>query len=87
MKAGGNWPTVQKIIELFTAVGCELSTHHPQVFGENGPYSVRYLYNPETDGMACIGQYEDADRVPLSDILNWERRLGAEIPKLDEWGQ
>lgn len=82
---GDNWPTVAHVVDLFCQMGCELHCMQPHIHGDNGPYTVRYLMNVETEGMVSIGAFADDDRVPISDIEYWERRLDVEIPKLPEW--
>ena len=70
-----------KLIELFTAMGCELHTLPDLLHDQNGSHRVRFLYNPETEGFVSLRDLEDDDTLPPSEVENWERRLEVEIPK------
>ena len=76
-----NWPTLSQLVELFTAMGCVLSEPDAHVEGPDGKHPVRFLYNPETEGFASLNSYDDDERIPPSEVENWERRLGVDIPK------
>ena len=78
---GQAWPTVQRLIELFTAMGCELKTLPGQLTGPDGTHPVRFLYNPENGGFVSLADLADDERLPPSEIDNWERRLGLEVPR------
>lgn len=80
-RAGGPWFTVGKLIELFTAMGCELGELPNPISGPDGDYRVRYLYNPETDSFISLSDLHDDDRLPPSEVDAWERRLGLVVPK------
>jgi hypothetical protein len=41
---------------------------------------VRYLYSPETDDFVSLSNYENDERIPPSEVANWERRLGFKLP-------
>ncbi len=78
---GNSWPTVQRLIELFTAMGCEVRTLTGTLAGPDGAHNVRYLYNPESGGFVSLSDLADDERLPPSEIDNWERRLGLEVPR------
>ena len=82
---GSNWPTVGKLIELFTAMGCELGELPGEIEGPEGPYRVRFLYSPATDDFVSLSNYEDDERIPPSELASWQRRLGTEIPWDPAW--
>lgn len=78
---GGPWFKVGKLIEIFTAMGCEVHYLDGHLAGPDGDHRVRFLYYPETDGFVSLSNLEDDDRVSPSEVENWERRLGLDIPK------
>jgi hypothetical protein len=80
---GGVFPTVAKLIELFTAMGCELHTLNRALEGPQGETDIRFLYNPDTDQFASLSGLDDDDRVPWSLVESWERNLGVEVPRPD----
>ena len=80
-RVGGYWPTIRELIDLFTAMGCELHDLEGHIEGPDGKRRVRFLYNPENDGIASLSDYDDDDSVPPSVAENWERLLDITIPK------
>jgi hypothetical protein len=82
-RVGGPWLRVGKLIELFTAMGCTLGELPGVLHGPGGQWRVRYLYSPETDDFVSLSDLDDDDVLPPSEVENWERRLGVEIPKGD----
>ncbi len=79
------WPTVRELIELFTAMGCELREMPEVVAGPDGAHGIRFLYSPEADDFVSLRGMEDDERIPPSEVENWERRLGIQIPKNPNW--
>ncbi len=73
--------SVGRVIALFTAMGCELRPLTGRLSGPDGSEPIRFLYNPETEGVASLSTYDDDDRIPPSQIDQWERALGVEIPR------
>lgn len=81
-RVGGPWLTVAKLIELFTAMGCEVHFLEGHIVGDDGEQrKVRFLYNPETEGFASLSDIDDTDHIPPAEVEGWERRLGLSIPK------
>ncbi|MBV8449932.1 MAG: hypothetical protein JO357_16910 [Hyphomicrobiales bacterium] len=79
---GGPWLSVGKLIELFTAMGCVLSElPGTLIYKDGAPRKIRYLYSPEADDFVSLGDLDDGDRLPPSEVESWERRLGIQIPK------
>jgi len=81
---GAPWLTPRQLIELFVQMGCELGELPRPLEGPDGPRRVRYLYSPMTDDFVSLLDYEPDERIPPSEVENWERRLGVVIPKRDE---
>jgi hypothetical protein len=79
-RIGGPWLSVGKLIEIFTAMGCVLG-ELPGHTAETDAHRVRYLYNQENDDFVSLSDLDDNDRLPPSEVENWERRLGVTIPK------
>ena len=46
-----------------------------------GAWRVRYLYSPTTDDFVPITDLEDDEFLSPTELKNWERRLGIQIPK------
>jgi hypothetical protein len=69
---------------LFVAMGCVLDELHDDL---RDPRSdpIRYLYSPVTNDFVSLLGYEYDERIPPSEVANWERRLGVEIPKDPRW--
>jgi hypothetical protein len=65
-------------------MGCTLG-ELPGTFYEFGRpedyWRVRFLYSPVTDDFVSLSDLSDDDILPPSEIENWERRLGIEVPK------
>ena len=78
---GGPWLTVGKLIELFTAMGCVVGELPGELIGPDGPRRVRYLHSPMTDDFVSLSDLEDDERIPPSEVDNWERRLGVTVPR------
>jgi hypothetical protein len=78
---GVAWPTLKQLIDLFVASGCELGELPGHVASPAGIHRVRYLYSPVTDAFVSLSDYDDGEHIPPSEVANWERRLGLEIPK------
>lgn len=75
------WKQVKSVIDLFVAMGCVVETLPYPVKINGDEYSLRYLYNPATEGFVPLSDLEDGDYVPPETFGNWERRLGVELPK------
>ncbi len=80
-RVGGPWLRVGKLIELFTAMGCTLGELPGTLGDPANHWRVRFLYSPETDDFVSLSDLDDDDILPASEVENWERRLGIEIPK------
>ena len=80
-RVGEPWLTVGKLIELFTAMGCTLGEVPGGLQGPAGWRPLRYLHSPVTDDFVSLSDLEDGERLPPSEVANWERRLGISIPK------
>ena len=80
---GAGWFTVRQLVELFVQMGCVLNEMPGHLEGPDGSHPIRYLYSPETDDFVSLLNYEDDEYVPPSELANWERRLGMEVPKGD----
>jgi hypothetical protein len=80
-RVGGPWLTVGKLIELFTAMGCTLGEVPGGLDGPDGWHPIRYLHSPVTDDFVSLSDLQDDEFISPSEIENWERRLGIEIPK------
>jgi hypothetical protein len=80
-RVGGSWLSVGKLVELFTAMGCVLHDLPGRLIQPGKSYKVRYLYSPVTGDFVSLGGLADDDIMPPSEIENWERRLGIDIPK------
>jgi hypothetical protein len=78
---GVAWPTIRQLIDLFIAMGCTLGELPGRIQGPHGTTPVRYLYSPITNDFVSLSDYDDGEHVPPSEVANWERRLGLEIPK------
>ena len=78
---GGPWLTVGKLIELFTAMGCGVGELPGTLIGPDGPRHVRYLHSPLTDDFVSLSDLKDDQRIPPSEVDNWERRLGVIVPR------
>ena len=78
---------VGEIVSLFLQMGCEEQfTRRTKVEDGDGEAveAVRYLLNPETGGFMPIGDLEDDESVPWSEVESWERRLGLLVPRPPE---
>ena len=62
-------------------MGCTLGELPGQLHDPEGSWRVRYLYSPETDDFVSLSDLEDDEALPPSEVENWERRLGVQIPK------
>jgi hypothetical protein len=81
-RVDGPWLSVQKLIELFTAMGCTLGTVPGRMHGPNEEsWEVRYLYSPVTDDFVPLSDLDNDDILGPTEIENWERRLGIVVPK------
>ena len=71
---------VGDLIDAFLRLGCEVRhtssvAYIDQRTGEPCD-PIRFLHNPKTRGFVSLGDLEDEERVPPSEVSNWERRLG-----------
>lgn len=81
-RVGSPWYTVQQLIEIFTAMGCELREPGILMTSPDGEmFDVRYLYNPQTGEYLELVGLDPSDSLPLSEVEYWERRLGMLVPK------
>jgi hypothetical protein len=79
---GVAWPNLKQLIDLFVAMGCELGDLPGTLSEPDGTtHKIRFLYSPTTDDFVSLSDYEDDEYIPPSEVANWERRLGMEIPK------
>jgi len=76
----GQFRKVGDLIAAFTRLGCEVRYTRVVVYLDQSTGQpsdpVRFLHNPKTGGFVPIGDLEDDERVPPSEVENWERRLG-----------
>jgi hypothetical protein len=82
-RVGGPWHTVKKLIELFVSMGCELGELPGRIEDDQGTRRIRFLYSPESDDFVSLSDLDDDERIPPTEVENWERRLGITIPKGD----
>lgn len=76
------WPTVGKLRELFVAMSCEYRELEGAFVEDDGAKrKIRFLYSREQDDFVSLSDYADDERVPWSEVENWERRLGVTIPR------
>jgi hypothetical protein len=80
-RVDGPWLSVRKLIELFVGMGCELHEIPGQLVEPGVRRNIRYLYSPDANDFVSLRDLEDDDRLPPSEVENWERRLGMTIPK------
>lgn len=76
-----NWYNVGEIIRLFQMMGCEVSTSKDPIIGPDGPFYIRFLYNPEQETMLPLRGLADDEWIPPSIVDNWERVLEVVIPR------
>jgi hypothetical protein len=63
-------------------MGCTLGKVPGLMHGpDETSWEVRYLYSPVTDDFVPLTDLDDDDTLGPTEIENWERRLGIEIPK------
>lgn len=80
--SSGPWLTIGKLVELFTAMGCEERPLPGMLVNADGTKrTVHYLFNPENNGFVSLRDYARDERIPPPEVENWERRLGMIIPK------
>ena len=66
---------------MFEALGCKLRVLSHDIPGPDGPYRIRYLFNPKTKSFVSVSDLADDEFVSLSTVENWERRLGITLPR------
>ncbi len=76
-----DWPSVGKVIELFTGMGCELREMEGALDDPEGEHWIRFLYNPENQTFASLGALENDDFMMPDEVAHLERRLEMTIPK------
>src|SRR3990167_8709600 len=78
---------VGDVIAAFVRLGCEVRHTSSVSFidGTTGDpvTSIRFLHNPKTRGFVPISDLNDDERIPPSEVANWERRLGVGPIKID----
>ena len=63
-------------------MGCEYRELDGQLIEDDGAERrIRFLYSAETDDFVSLSDYADDERVPWSEVENWERRLGVIVPR------
>jgi hypothetical protein len=77
----GKWRKLQDLITFFVYNGCVLEELPGHLEGPDGEHAIRYLYSPKTDDFVSLLNYENDEFIPESEVQNWERRLGFELPK------
>jgi hypothetical protein len=78
---GPGWRKLSELIEFFVLMGCVLNELPGHLEGPDGAHPIRYLYSPLTDDFVSLLNYENDEYLPPSEIENWERRLGYELPR------
>jgi hypothetical protein len=78
---GPGWRKLSDLIEFFVLNGCVLNELPGHLEGPDGAHPIRYLYSPLTDDFVSLLNYENDEFIPPSEIENWERRLGYELPR------
>jgi hypothetical protein len=78
---GTGWRKVSDLIHFFVLMGCVLHELPGHLEGPDGAHPIRYLYSPETDDFVSLLHYSDDELIPSSEIENWERRLGHQLPR------
>jgi hypothetical protein len=76
----GPFRRVGDLIAAFVRLGCEVRytsnvTYLDHTTGQPSD-PIRFLHNPKTRGFVPLGDLEDDERIPPSEVENWERRLG-----------
>jgi hypothetical protein len=69
---------------FFVLMGCVLNELPGHLEGPDGAHPIRYLYSPLTDDFVSLLNYEKGEFIPASEIENWERRLGYNLPREGE---
>ena len=64
-------------------MGCVLHELPGHLEVPEGANPVRYLYSPETDDFVSLLNYENDEFIPPSEVENWERRLGFNVPPVE----
>ena len=77
--AGPGWRKVSDLIAFFVLNGCVLDKVSPHL-EDDGARLIRYLYSPLTKDFVSLGDYDNDDFIPPSEVANWERRLGYKLP-------
>jgi hypothetical protein len=80
---GADWRKVSDLIEFFVLMGCVLNELPGHLEGPDGAHPIRYLYSPLTNDFVSLLNYLNDESVPPSEVANWERRLGYNLPKAD----
>ena len=62
-------------------MGCEIRILSKTITGPDGTHQPRFLYNPETGGSVSLSDLANDEKLPPSEIDNWERRLSLEVPR------
>ena len=79
----GSLRRVQDVIDSALAQGCELRESKIKLMTPEGPKSVRYLYNPTTNGRFDISDYNNDEFMVQSEWKAAERRLSIALPALN----
>jgi hypothetical protein len=77
--AGPGWRKLSELIDFFVLMGCVLNEVPPHL-EDGGERPTRYLYSPKTDDFVSLLDYDNDDFIPPSEVANWERRLGYNLP-------
>lgn len=63
-------------------MGCEYRELDGVLIEDDGTTrKIRFLYSREADDFVSLSDYADDERVPWSEVENWERRLRVTIPR------
>jgi len=81
---GADWRKVSDLIEFFVLMGCVLNELPGHLEGPDGAHPIRYLYSPLTNDFVSLLNYLNDEYVPPSEVANWERRLGYNLPKAND---
>jgi hypothetical protein len=78
----GHFWRVGDAIAIFVQMGCELRVLPGEIQRPSGgSFTVRFLFNPDTNGFVEIIDLDDNEQISMEEIEYWERRLGMDIPK------
>jgi hypothetical protein len=72
----GAIPSLGEVIEKARQLGCVVRELTGEIVGPDGPFKVRYLFNPRTQGFVILSDMPDGEPVLPTTVGHIERRLG-----------